>query len=83
LLGGGKAAMIVIHDNNLSIEGDEKKKSVTSVSSVAIINFIVAPHDAGHHPETIKINKSLCGVPRGGFFRKSPLAAGGIFLFSW
>jgi hypothetical protein len=25
----------------------------------------------------MKINKSLCGVPRGGFFRKSPLAAGG------
>jgi hypothetical protein len=45
--------------------------------------FIIAPHDAGHRPETIKTNKSLCGVPRGGFFRKSPGPAGGIFLFSW
>jgi hypothetical protein len=43
---------------------------------------IIAPHDAGNCTATIKINKSLCGVPRGGFFRKSPLAAGGIFLFS-
>jgi hypothetical protein len=44
-------------------------------------NFMRAPHDTGHRSETIKINKSLCGVPRGGFFRKNPLAAGGIFLF--
>jgi hypothetical protein len=56
--------------------------NVTSMISMAKNNFMLASHDAGDRPETIKINKSLCGVPRGGFFRKSPLAAGGIFLFS-
>ena len=38
-------------------------------------------HDVQRHPETIKIIKSLCGFPKGGFFRKSPLAAGGVLSF--
>jgi hypothetical protein len=29
------------------------------------------------HPKTIKLNKSFCGGPGGGFLEKSPLAAGG------
>jgi amino acid adenylation domain-containing protein len=33
-------------------------------------------HDAEPHPETMKLNKSFCGV-QGQFFQKEPLAAGG------
>jgi hypothetical protein len=39
--------------------------------------FVHYIHDAEPHPETMKLIKSFCGGPEGGFLEKSPMAAGG------